>query len=1770
MAITGLLPADQIIAHSRDIVSDALGAKALAGHLRQVKAITRDTAREYAGRFLIELVQNGYDALPKRSQDGRLAILLDAHEPPNGALYVANTGRPFTMADVVSISELAQSTKPPGEGIGHKGLGFKSVLEVTEWPEIYSGGSAGSGTFEGFVFGFARPADITGLAPDAADLPRVLADISPYALPMPIHDQPATVGKFADAGFVTVVRLPFYGPEALRVAAAALGALREESVPVQLFLERLATIEIRDTSNSPELMTLTRAAHAVASKRPDVRLEHVDLSTQGTYLVASRPVEPAAMLAAIDESVAGHRVDETWLEWKEEARVSVAVRLGEREAGRLYTFLPMGAEVSAPLAAHVNAPFVTRVARDHLDRNIPLNRVLLDVAAQVCAAAAASLASQRLVWARPLIVDLIAWTPDEITRLRGGFAALGMDLGSAPVLPVVQNGTRRDWAAPDSSWRWEDKDKTLLTTEVMCRTTRLAFVDPKLGQDRQDALDGAFVAAGVLQTPTSAEMAKWVEQVALISSRRKFRRAWWEDFYTDLAALFEHSPEALHGRRILLDGEGNLRAGGARKSRRLPTAVFFSPKNMLAEEADEQIDEDVPVPSSLRNRIAFMHPDIRWQQLDPVTRRNTRRRAHLFLESARLVARFRRGSVLMHLAAVLGQSKDKRVHGDALGFAFALLKGRRPQTPALEDMGFRLPTVAGTLISAKDGVFSAQWPGTAGGALQQLIQDAAPVSSALAGLEQRLLTDPNGWPFEGGSVSAWRDFLRETGVDDGLWPIPVSPATGFSASGDDITSPNLASRFLEGKVSSDYWIRATHARGGRANHPWTKYDLVGGVWWLPGQEEFVLLPEATRLLFAQLVVEGLDLWPDDVLVTRFRRPRAEREADPFEWPSPASAFLSEAEWLPVTRPGEPGLIDWRRPSAVWHYAENEKDPFPQFAPLLSSTFRRLLDQRPRAEDRLRSLGLRRWSDPADGARRVRWLGELFAEVPATLSGNFRKAYERSWELALVAGQPVLSDDVALTLVVSRRGQLEGMESSTDGPPVYVPDYEDNLTDLLYRTVDVPVLQVDPSDGTKVAEALRGVLGARLRLTSAARLLVLADDREVTVGEATGTLLVGEHPWLRDVLALTLELRASQFNRQTESTITRALGRLSRLRICVATKVRLRLEEHEESAPSYFRKAVPIQDDDFPTIVLEADGDAIGWDELVRLAPAIAEIVDPSIASPLELVLVELRARGNHERYTPLTEDLAVAFRESPQRIDEIRRTRRGTVTPLLTLVRPVVAHFTDGPGLAALADEESLDSPAAITAILAPFAERFPWPLERLIREAQDASDVGTLRRRLDIDFAGFNRTLASLGSPYAVITDLPGLSAALATYVQEHREAILGCLRLAFVRVFETEGSLELYLAAKRQVPNLPVPDAWLTEYESPPDSEIRAAADAWLAGQGAESFGTWTGQLPPLDDLREANRSVARQHGPRLQAIVQAWSERAGSAIPDWATSDSADAVAEILDAGGALDFAPLSLASLPTWLARLESWPEGMAPSPLPAEHGFTEQEIDAQSSREQREQALRKAERTGIRLDGDLMPAEGDGLVAIANRVREEAAETVRRSPTKEISLDSPPTGHRAGTREAGGGVPGQRRRITDPQRVAIGLVGEVVAYEWLRHHHGATPEAWKSKYREVVFGGVGDDSLGFDLALPIRGRIHFFEVKATPSERFEIELTETELAKAREFGRSHQYHILFVPNALDSGLRRVYQLPNPMAQDARAFYRWVGTGMRYQFRIQSED
>ncbi|HIE26886.1 TPA: DUF3883 domain-containing protein [Candidatus Poribacteria bacterium] len=93
--------------------------------------------QDYQGRYVFELLQNIRDAALAAEDDKNSSAFFFVTET---ALIIANYGKPFDLDGIKSIRSIGLSSKASTKYIGHKGIGFKSVFEITENPQIFSGG----------------------------------------------------------------------------------------------------------------------------------------------------------------------------------------------------------------------------------------------------------------------------------------------------------------------------------------------------------------------------------------------------------------------------------------------------------------------------------------------------------------------------------------------------------------------------------------------------------------------------------------------------------------------------------------------------------------------------------------------------------------------------------------------------------------------------------------------------------------------------------------------------------------------------------------------------------------------------------------------------------------------------------------------------------------------------------------------------------------------------------------------------------------------------------------------------------------------------------------------------------------------------------------------------------------------------------------------------------------------------------------------------------------------------------------------------------------------------------------------------------------------------------------------------------------------------------------------------------------------------------------------------------------------------------------------
>lgn len=154
--------------------------------------------QQYSGRYPFELLQNANDAARETDTPGRAYFLLT-----DNALIVADNGSGFGKREVEAICSLGRSSKGPGTAIGHKGLGFKSVGEITNRPQIISERAS-------FQFDGQRLRELAlglfGSLPAEQRFPV-------YAFPFPINNADLgsdadEVQRLHDEGLQTIIRLP--------------------------------------------------------------------------------------------------------------------------------------------------------------------------------------------------------------------------------------------------------------------------------------------------------------------------------------------------------------------------------------------------------------------------------------------------------------------------------------------------------------------------------------------------------------------------------------------------------------------------------------------------------------------------------------------------------------------------------------------------------------------------------------------------------------------------------------------------------------------------------------------------------------------------------------------------------------------------------------------------------------------------------------------------------------------------------------------------------------------------------------------------------------------------------------------------------------------------------------------------------------------------------------------------------------------------------------------------------------------------------------------------------------------------------------------------------------------------------------------------------------------------------------------------------------------------------------------------------------------------
>lgn len=1767
--IVSLSPAEALRTQARNALSNALDALRKGQKVyKSVKNFGEVIATQYGDRVLFELIQNAHDA-HELGEDGAIAIKLNVISETEGHLYVANRGRGFRERDIDSIINLATSGKEIGEGIGNKGLGFRSIEAITDDVYIYSRSTnPASRSFDGYCLRFANPGEIRDIlltqlpadnvSVDEAD--RISEAIPRYLVPQPLEEIPAEIERFASMGYATVIAAPLRSSSAVTLLRRQVEEITNLEHPLLLFLERIAEVrvdvEIEGKRTGGRRLSRRQRVLREGGGPGSPQISEVEVGEQRRFLLVRQEVEKERVLAAIRDSIALAPALKRWLDWKGQPSVSVAVGLSTAAVtdGQLYNFLPMGSEAGSPLLGHIDAPFFADIDRRNTELNLPLNSRLMDAVAEACVSGALAIVREQLDVPGRSVFDLVAWTGISARQLDAAVTAAGLALSDLGAIPIIPTERGEKWSTLNDVTIWPDAQFALLKPREVVKHVGVHVTSPDLDSKRRERLremaGRCFGRNGWAYTrlPSPNEIPEWSATYAKTLVDRDAKPATWAKFYKDLVALCEASEvdlECLDGTEVLIDRSGKLRPAGGHDAKDRH-GLYVRSENRIG----KRRKGDTPLPpSSLTRGYRFLDEKIALSDevLDA-------------LSDAGLIRQFDPIEALSGLGSALGKSPSDKRRLDALKWAFRVwdAAGKSAET-AMKGADLQVPTIGGWAPAGR-AVFSGRWTET-GKRVEAFLSEAAAYSQDCARAKNGLLKPLDEWELQNPEGSRkWGAFLSLLGVTDGLKAVKSGVQKKGSPSyyWDNLFRNGDATRGLTRK-----W--ATLASEVSFKHPYTDdYTLTGEFWRLPGQNEYEDFPDHLRESLYELLVHHITCHGRKFLFAKVGRyDRPEREWDERRVVTPIGSFLRSEDWLQGDLRGERIFLS---PGRCW--ASRIKRPgVPPFIPRLSDDARALVEREEIARISFgEELGLLDWTSPDTAPLRLTALANCVDTLRSGDMASFRSQYSRAWG-ELADCRAALAPD--LPLAVYRFGNLTRIEGDGTKPTtVILVDNAQSFEARALSTAGLAILEVGEADVGIIKESLEHIVGYSPRQLDRNSVQLLVDGSVFIPKAEDEHLLSLGLEWLPEVAVIAREVIGENLERGILHTTLDKRIRSIRTRRC--SSISLKVVDQEVAGGSQL-EWYAYRDEHSPTLILR-DGVTMDWPRLAKgLAAELSKLIDARLRS-LELVLLRLaagRADGSIERPTDV--ELAAALGCDVSIVEDMRAGMRTDLAHILHLIIPVIAYFEDvdlARDLADAAKDRVADFNLRVW-LEAHLADSSP-AADDLLTACENSTDRRSVAVALKLHYGRFNRVLQSLGEES--LSSEAELRATFEAYLREMMPELRDRLRRLHLDDYRRGNDLSTYLA-RRELKFIPFDRAWVLDCET---LDRKTVAEHVVRSFGEAMGEIPDAELPSFDKMINENRKMVRAFANEVKPVLGAWCRKNHVDVPDVWEGGEAQDVVRVIENAGLLDFELVETDRLPALCERAAVWPAGMPARIDPESLGLDEDAVREEQARKVKEQQERDRQKRIIQFAGqDLDPGDPSFAEAMQNIAEDSLASDDSwfersRQRTRLVQIDGAGRSGSDGGNTEGGRRAQRAMRLTETQKVAMGVAGEWLAYQYLKRRfpESVNEDSWISENRTKFFGGSeGDDSAGYDFLVQTPTVDWMFEVKSTLEDGCEFELTSNELRVASSSSRAgrRRYRILYVPYVFSPGRWCVFELPNPMDKEAQAQFSVVGRGsLRLRF------
>ena len=1785
-------PADRITQLMRQRIANYIAARSDPSLYQSVRNMSQLVSDDYGNRFLIELIQNAHDAHDPLRVDGEIAIVLDATEGENGCLYVANRGLGFDGNNLKAITNIALSSKPVNAGIGNKGLGFRSVLQVCNWPEVHSVlGEAGHGAFNGYCFRFATLDDLQQyLGEDHAELAQELAENLPcWHVPIPAAPCLA-VDRFATEGFATVVRLPLKSSDALTAVRSQIDMLVGLKTPLHLFLDRVARISI-DPGDGKRVF-LDRAVEQSWIFQPPgfkvdspITVAKLRLNAQ-EFVVAHWDIDEKLFRASLRSSLEKGEVPESWKHWDGSARLSVAVPLGEPlEAGRLYCFLPLGAEGRAPFAGYLNANFYTKMDRRAVDSAIKLNDLFIRMGAWLSCQLIGFLVKSGWPQAPGAVVSLLCWDDAYVDTLKHAMGDNGTGILTRAFLPVRGLGDTVAWASPKDAYGWMAAADACLSARAVCEVGGGQVFTDALSKSQRAAMDRLyFRLRGADFKPPAHVIAAWIEKTAAGMHAEGASPEQWATFYDEISFALAGQASALFGKRFLLSVSGDLitselPATATTGRGRRAADVYFAPVMAVdAEEDDDESKQALPLdrlPATLRKGFALLSREVPWLKED-----GGHRPGRSFLLSGKLAREYDTRDVLRTLAAVTRTSGADRTREQALEWAFRLWNsGRSLSDKETRLAGFFVPTGEGW-IESQSAMFGAGWSVSNGKKLHAFLRATSDRSDDLQRSFSRLLPEFSAWPINHGGEVDWVRFLAAAGVSDCLRPIG-GERVASEPSAIPANFPSAVTRAVDGMSEAIriHW-RSLLAQDCARMYSTRPYRAEIRPWRLPGQNEADGWPTEIRREYAIQVAQAVRVIGEDQ--RSFRAVRADHGGaiEPHRLSTPLIAFLTGAEWIPVMRLG--GTTRFVKPADAWYFGPDEDRP-PRFLEFVVRQVAAALDA-PTLEwlQERGQLGL--FNDARHAGRALSAMAHAASHrIPDVRDvRRFQELFQALWTKARRYGQLDAASCVPL-LIAGKVGAIS--IASDEFGLAYFDDERDDLKKQLLEEVGEPIFDFVRGDQDAVWTWINAIVPGKFRRISDEPAEVYVDGLKFDDAMPSQRLSDAIGPWIVDVIVFVAEHKSSAFVHATSNMLGRVRRSAMNLMLISGKSIEIAHGEVRVALPKSLHGALALQRPTGPVLIIEAAGGPITLATLAGTSGQMAAALGSrELAHGLEAALLRLAAATrDHLDEAPDDELLAAALGVE---LDEIKATRRlasGELISMLDLAIPLSACLATHEITKQLQELAGQDDPndedlRAALGSLAAFAGLQLSDLEDRMLHLVGLRD---LMVEFSLPLAKLNAAVVALDGRFQPVSNEREHRDAWTRYLRQHQAAIVEELRIRAASLFDRYEALTAYATARDNVLSVEPVTAWFMTYDELPECVMDQRIADWISERVSGDPSSLDLELT-LADTRSLNGAQLRDFWSRFSSLLAAWVQAPNTVAnvemrQAWGVPQAGR---EVLQGRardhGWLDFRALDDAQIARWLSQEGLWPVGRAADSDCTAWGLSTAVVVSAEERAKAERVEQQQRRAQVDFAGSTMSALRDGYAglaaAVASRVGEATA--LKHVSATEAELETMEQAKPSGGPGGGSGrkpPKSPENSMSDEQRLAVGLIGELWVREWLRirHHLEVVDESnWVSGYRDAVLNtSGGQDTLGYDFIVARKSYTLYYEVKASTGDPLRFELGPTEIGAAQRWrsDRDHRFRILYVTYVGDPKRMRVTVLPNPFSTKAEGKFRPVGKGsVVYEF------